>query len=542
MITSAAALTVIGVGATGSPLHRTERGAAIRGEAGVQVGKLLRRARLRAGLTQEALAARSGVAIRTIGDLERGRIRRPHRRTLELLVTALHLDSAEQQVVARGLTGSLEADSATRPDDHHLGEYTASPAHDPGPGRTRWTLPTGPGVFVGRTEDLRDLTEILRRRPAPATLLSGAPGTGKTALALHAGQALGESFPDGQILLDCRGSTAEPVDVQDLLGFVLRAMLAGGGAVPSPKSEREALYRSLSRKRSMLLVLDDVAHEAQVRPFLHDGGVRLIITSRRTLSGIGAGVERMIVDRLTVPESVALTTALVGRCRVGAERAAVIELVGLCDRHPLALTVVGSRLATRPGWRIADMVERLRDERGRLSRLDLADLSVRDRLSAGFAALEAPARRLFAQLALLEGEAVSSRQVATVFLDGDAARAEALLDEITDAGMLVATSSSLHYRLPMLHRLFAVEVLNEPMTTGRLVLLPPTRSDLARHGDERPGGRTRPGPDSNGSVRKWSRIAQAQSGCPAEGSFLTSTRPESRLHRGFRSSEPDVRA
>ena len=430
-----------------------------------RVGNLLRRARQRAGLTQEALADRSGVAIRTIGDLERGRIRRPHRRTVELLVTALHLDPAEQQAIAGDLTRSPQAQGSTRLDEQCVGELAASSAPDPGTRPTRWTLPTGPAGFVGRTESLRDLTEILGRLPAPPILLSGAPGTGKTALALHAGQALNESFPDGQILLDCGGSTAEPTDVHDLLGSVLRAMLTGGGgAVPSTHSERAALFRDLARKRSMLLVLDDVDHEAQVRPFVSRGGVRLIITSRRTLSGIGAGLERMIVDRLTVAESIDLTTALVGRRRVGAERAAALELVGLCDRHPLALTVVGNRLSTRPGWRIADLVERLRDERGRLSRFDLADLSVRDRLSGGLAALDGPARRLFAQLALLGGEAVRSRQVASAFLEGDQVRAEALLDEITDAGLLVATSSSLHYCLPLLHRLFAAEVLDGPIT------------------------------------------------------------------------------
>jgi len=301
---------------------------------------------------------------------------------------------------------------------------------------------------------------------AAPVLIVGAPGTGKTALALQFGA---ENLPDGQVLLTCGGSGSDPVEVHDLLGFVLRAMRVDAADLPHWREERETLYRSISRDRTMLLVLDDVANEAQVRPFLVRGGVRLVVTSRRLLPGIGAGVERLVLDRLTVPESVALVTTLIGRDRAAAESEGVLELIGLCDRHPLALTAVGSRLATRPGWPVADLVQRLQDEPGRLSRLDLADLSVRARLAGAYSGLEPPARRLFSRLALLGAEAVSSRQVANALLDGDQVRAEALLDEITDAGMLAATSSSRIYRIPLLHRLFAAEMLDGPVVTGRLL-------------------------------------------------------------------------
>lgn len=57
-------------------------------------GGLLREWRAAAGFTQEQLAEHAGLGVRTIRDLERGRVRRPHRETIRLLATALGLPAA----------------------------------------------------------------------------------------------------------------------------------------------------------------------------------------------------------------------------------------------------------------------------------------------------------------------------------------------------------------------------------------------------------------------------------------------------------------
>lgn len=58
--------------------------------------ELLRRHRLAAGLTQEALAGRAGLSVRGIADLERGARRYPHFHTLRSLAQALELDPADR--------------------------------------------------------------------------------------------------------------------------------------------------------------------------------------------------------------------------------------------------------------------------------------------------------------------------------------------------------------------------------------------------------------------------------------------------------------
>jgi len=83
-------------------------------EGTASFGALLRRHRIAAGLTQEALADRSGLSVRGIADLERGARRYPHFHTLRCLAAALELSPADRvTLVAAGQRrrGSGEADS-----------------------------------------------------------------------------------------------------------------------------------------------------------------------------------------------------------------------------------------------------------------------------------------------------------------------------------------------------------------------------------------------------------------------------------------------
>src|SRR3954469_5126472 len=78
------------------------------GQGGSGFAVVLRRHRLRAKLTQEELAARAAIGVRTVRDLERGRASRPQRTTVELLAAALGLAGADRETflaAARGQHG-----------------------------------------------------------------------------------------------------------------------------------------------------------------------------------------------------------------------------------------------------------------------------------------------------------------------------------------------------------------------------------------------------------------------------------------------------
>jgi transcriptional regulator with XRE-family HTH domain len=69
------------------------------------LGDRLRRQRIAAGLTQEELARRSGLSVRAISDMERGRTRRPQRSTLSQIVGALDAARAESGQAESGQAG-----------------------------------------------------------------------------------------------------------------------------------------------------------------------------------------------------------------------------------------------------------------------------------------------------------------------------------------------------------------------------------------------------------------------------------------------------
>jgi transcriptional regulator with XRE-family HTH domain len=67
---------------------------------------VLRQARWSTGLTQEELSARCGVSVRTISDIERGRVVHPRATTLRQLAQGLALAEEEtRQLLLLGRTG-----------------------------------------------------------------------------------------------------------------------------------------------------------------------------------------------------------------------------------------------------------------------------------------------------------------------------------------------------------------------------------------------------------------------------------------------------
>ena len=84
-------------------------------QAGVSFGELLRTYRLTTGLTQEALAERAGLGVRTIRLLEQGGSR-PHAATARHLAAALTLTGEErEQLLAAAQPAPRHRTAASRP-------------------------------------------------------------------------------------------------------------------------------------------------------------------------------------------------------------------------------------------------------------------------------------------------------------------------------------------------------------------------------------------------------------------------------------------
>ncbi|TWG25054.1 putative ATPase [Actinoplanes teichomyceticus] len=388
----------------------------------------------------EQLAEASGVSARAISDMERGRSVAPQRRTVQALAGALALSEADRSTFLAGRTRAAPARPASR-----------------------CALPRPIADFTGRGGELDRLGRVAAlARPAPAAApvatVSGVAGVGKTALAVQAAHALGERFPGGTFFLDLRGMHARPTGPGEALARLLAALGVPEGETPVHDADRAGLYRDLLRGRPALVVLDNAADEAQVRPMLPGPGPSLtIVTSRRLLAGLD-GVHRLSLGHLSAEDAAALLRSIVG---VGPQRQAdaVREVVELCGRLPLALRIAGNRLTSRPQWSVRHLADRLADERRRLDQLTAGDLRLAAAFNLSYDQLSPSARCLFRRLSLLPWPEFDAR-LAAVFGPAGPDDTEDALEELVELSLLQAETNG-RYRLHNLIRLFARQRLAE---------------------------------------------------------------------------------
>ncbi|MBB6470745.1 tetratricopeptide repeat protein [Sphaerisporangium rubeum] len=291
-------------------------------------------------------------------------------------------------------------------------------------------------------------------------VVSGPAGIGKTAMALHWAHQARKEFPDGQLYANLRGHAADdPVEPAEVLGLFIRAFGMPPDRIPGGLAERAALYQSLVSDRRLIVVLDDALSAAQVIPLLPSsaGGVT-IVTSRRRLAGLRSrGAVGVQLDRLSDESALELLSRTLGDDRVRREHEAALALVDLCACFPLALCVMAARLATRPRWALAEMVEALTQERRRLIELPLEDeMPIRAALTLSYRNLPPDAARAYRLLGLLPGSTFDDWTAAAA-LDVPRTQTGDLIAVLVDANMLDdATGGS--YRFHDLTRLHAREL------------------------------------------------------------------------------------
>ncbi|ANZ38586.1 SARP family transcriptional regulator [Lentzea guizhouensis] len=279
-------------------------------------------------------------------------------------------------------------------------------------------LPRAPVALIGRDEELALMDSLLRAHDGPVLLVTGPAGVGKTALALHWAHRVREEFPDGQLYVDVHGydPNREPLEIGEVLNRFLRALGVPAGDTPVSVDERSALLRTLLADRRMLVMLDNVRGSGDLLPLLPGAPSCVVVTSRRRLVGLVAQVEAKLIelDMLTTDAAVDVLGRIAGRADV--EAAALRSLAELCDGLPLALRIAAARLAVSPKLRVAELVEELQDEHGRLAALGLEDGEgpVRAALDASRRALPPVPARLLPVIGLHPGADLTPHVVAAM--------------------------------------------------------------------------------------------------------------------------------
>ncbi|MFE2554132.1 BTAD domain-containing putative transcriptional regulator [Streptomyces sp. NPDC059355] len=318
-----------------------------------------------------------------------------------------------------------------------------APASAAGPVRPE-QLPSDLPDFTGRGEYLAELTEFLAGpdgasghtgEPVRIAGICGKDGVGKSSLAVHAAHRLRERFPDGRLYAAMEGlGNGGDAPAGVLAGF-LRALGVPAHAVPEGRGERQALYRSLLAGRRVLIVLDDVADEGAVRELLPgDACSAVVVTGRYPLTGL-PGIRQVRLDVLDEAHSVELLTRIAGAERIAGQLPAALELAEFCGGLPLALRVVGARLACRPHWTLDRLVRRFRDEAGRLDEFSYCGMELRSHITLAYRALDPEPARLLRLLTLLD-TAEFPGWTAAALLGTDPAGAEDVVEELVHSQLL----------------------------------------------------------------------------------------------------------
>ncbi|MEV4314729.1 BTAD domain-containing putative transcriptional regulator [Actinocrispum sp. NPDC049592] len=397
----------------------------------------------RLGALRLGLGQAEDLVSQLIGLVGEHPFREPLRALLMLTLAALGRQTEALTVYEEGRR--LLADELGLDPGEHLREAHAQVLRGTVPGppppalsRPRH-LPAGPSDFVGRSADIDQVVANVRRDPAGPlviTAIDGMGGVGKTALAVHLAELLAGSYPDGLYFIDLQGFSVgkQPQTPEAALDVLLRQAGMPVELIPPGLTERAERWRSMAAGKRILVVLDNAADAAQVRPLLPgttDGVV--LVTSRRRLTTLDGG-RPVSLDVLSSAEAVVLFQRIAERATD--DSAAVADVVELCGRLPLAIRIAASRLRHRPAWTVADLAERLRETRRRMHTLTVDDLSVYATLQLSYTSLPDLHRRTFRLLGIHPGQDIDRYAVAALTgLPVD--EAEEQLESLCDCNLLM---------------------------------------------------------------------------------------------------------
>ncbi|MFD5465770.1 BTAD domain-containing putative transcriptional regulator [Kitasatospora sp. NPDC127059] len=347
----------------------------------------------------------------------------------------------------------LAADAALiTPAPSRTGTAPARPSH-PAPVRPT-QVPADLSDFTGREAQTAALrTALLAPDAMPVATVSGLGGVGKTALAVHVAHGLADDFPDGQLYVDLHGADGRPTPAEEALGAVLRSLGMPADALPTGLAERSAQFRSLLSGRRVLVVLDNARDAEQIRPLLPGRpGCAVLVTGRVRLGAL-PNAHVVELPAFDPQEALDLLGRVIGEQRLRAEADTALELVRLCGHLPLAVRILAARLACRPGWTMARLLDKLSENRRRLDVLRTGDLAVESAFRFGYDQLDPEQARAFRLLAVPEVPDLSPGAVAAVLgLPED--EAEELAESLVDCSML-ETAPPDRYRYHDLLRAFA---------------------------------------------------------------------------------------
>ncbi|MDR7275728.1 trypsin-like peptidase domain-containing protein [Catenuloplanes atrovinosus] len=299
-------------------------------------------------------------------------------------------------------------------------------------------LPDPDPYVAGRAEPVSVVAAAVRRRIAghgsATAFLSGQPGVGTSTVAVEAARLLAPDFAGGVVYLDLHGLVAGVRrELSTMVRLISEALRLDLSVETMDDTQRAAALLAQLRDRGVLLVLDNARDAGHVAPLARaPRGCAVIVTARDRVQSFADPGLVFRAEPLAREDSVRVLAA----CDESrADRADLLHRIAfLCADVPLALRMIGARMASRPDLPLEYVLQTLEQETTRLDYLDAGDRAVRAAIRLSYDNLDVAARRVFRLVAAAPGSATTGAELGHC-LGESALTQELLLNRLVDRSL-----------------------------------------------------------------------------------------------------------
>ena len=334
-----------------------------------------------------------------------------------------------------------------------------------------FTIPAPVIDFTGREKELADLKAAFSHG-AIITGVTGGGGIGKTELARKLAQEIADGYPDARLSIDLLGTSENPLAPEEAMRRLLEPFYPNQ-KLPDDPAQLKGLFQQTFAAQKSLLLLDNAANAAQVRPLIPPAPSATIITSRLHFGLTEFGLNPLRLDVLSETEAVELLRMASLKLKEATDDEVTV-LAALCGRLPLALRVAASLLDDSANWTPSTLISRLTDERTRLGRLrrdNDHDLDVEATLSLSYQLLSEELKKYFRLVSVFTAPFVMQSAKAVWGLEEDGGALD-LLDKLVNRSLLnFLAEGAGYYSLHDLTRFFGFEKLLENAVEAENVIM-----------------------------------------------------------------------